>query len=109
MGRSDVEDQQVVVGPAGKHVQPLAHERFGQGPGVGDDLVGVRRELGPECLGKRHGLGRHHVRQRPAQHEWAAPVNMLFEFVGTQAPGRPAGRAGSCESSSSRHAHGEPD
>ena len=90
-GRGDVDEHQVVVGPARDHLQARLHECLGEGPGVLDDLLRVGGELGPEGLGEGDRLGRHHVGQGAAQHQRAAAVDVLLELLGAEH--QPAARA----------------
>ena len=78
--------------PPVRTLQPVADERFGEGPGIGDDLPRIVGELGPQGLGEGDRLGGHHVGQRASQHQRAAAVDVLLELFGAQhqAPARSA-------------------
>ena len=92
MGRGDVHDHQVIVGPAGHDIQPFAKECRGQRAGVVDDLLGIGRELGPQGLGEGDRLGGHDVGQGASQHHRAPAVDGVRELGGRQheAATRPA-------------------
>ena len=60
--------------------------------------MGVGRELGPKGFGEGDRLGRHDVRQRTAQNEWAPAVDVVLELSRRQdqAAARPAQGLVSC-------------
>jgi hypothetical protein len=60
------EQEQVVVGAAGDHVETALHEHLGHGPGVVDDLLLVSLEARLQRFLEAHRLGRDHMHQRPA-------------------------------------------
>src|SRR5215210_3636117 len=68
VGADQVDQDQVVVRPAGDEVQAAFHESFGEGSAVLDDLAGVVAELGLQRLAERYGLACYGVHQRPTLH-----------------------------------------
>ena len=94
--RRDVEQHDVVVGAAGDQLGAARQEALGQRLGVVGDVLGVGPERRLPGLGERDGLGRHHVRERAAEHHRAAAVDRRRRTPRAPAPGRRAGRAATC-------------
>ena len=55
----------MVVGSAADEAETVADHAFGQGLGVDDDLLLVRRKAGLQGLVETDGLGGDDVHQRP--------------------------------------------
>ena len=82
--RLHVEQHEVVVGAAGDQLGAPAHQAVGEGLGVVDDPLGVGLERRLARLGEGDRLGRHHVRQRTAEHHRAALVDGVGVLRGGQ-------------------------
>ena len=78
---ADIDEHEMVVGSAGHDRNTPGHQRVGEHPGVVDD----RRRVVPEGrlrrFGQCDGLGCHDVGKRAAQHQRAAAVDELGEFL----------------------------
>src|SRR5690606_10567555 len=80
---AEVDEEQVVVGPAGDDPHPFVHHRLGHRLGVGDDLVGVGGALGLGGLVEAHGLGGDLALDRAAL---AAGEHRLVDDLGVPLP-----------------------
>jgi hypothetical protein len=67
----------VVVSTAGDQLGATPQKAIGQGLGIGRDRLRVLLELLGPCFSKCHSLGRHHVAERPAEHQRAATVDRV--------------------------------
>ena len=91
------EQEQVVLGAAGNHVETALDEYFGHGLGVFHYLLLVSLELGLQGFLEAHRLGRDHVLSGPPWRREDCGVELLLDLLvllgGDQAAAR---RAGSC-------------
>ena len=76
-----VDQDEVVVGATGHQGGPARGEALGERLCVVGHLLRVDLERGLPRLDQRHGLGRHHVGQRPAEDHRAAAVDVGGELL----------------------------
>src|SRR5918997_6665810 len=90
-GLYEVDQDQVVVRPAGDEVQAAFQQAFGQRPAVVHDLASVNPELGLQRLAEGDGLAGDGVHQRAALHAGKdAAVHLFGEILAAKdhaAPG----------------------